>query len=312
MTITRQFGRHLLSAAVVGVLGVACSNGLKDYTQVELRVLPTEVVASSVVAADSAESAQDEPDADIAKDSIEQDGIEHDGTKQDNTDTAEEKEDNSVEEGSETSSSETSSEETDSEDLDAAIAQRLSQVEAAVEKRLLSLGLETSDVSAEAPDQLIVRLPQGVFAETVVENITKPNRLTLRSQKADTEDELATNIEALQRLLVEQNNLTQTNNLAEAETLQSQIDETRGAILNLFEPSNLTGEMLLDAQAVQMSGFNIWEVQIWFDSQGTEKFAQQTKALAGTGRSLGIFLDDVLLSTPTVAVVYVDEGITGG
>lgn len=49
-----------------------------------------------------------------------------------------------------------------------------------------------------------------------------------------------------------------------------------------------------------------------FDSQGAELFAQLTKEIAGTGRSLGIFLDDRLISAPTVAVEYAETGIVGG
>lgn len=41
-------------------------------------------------------------------------------------------------------------------------------------------------------------------------------------------------------------------------------------------------------------------------------FAEQTKALAGTGRAIGIFLDDVLLSAPIVDITYAETGIEGG
>ena len=257
MKITKRFSQSvsqsLLSVAAVGLLGVACSGGLRDYTQVDLRVLPTESGEASAA-----------PKSD------------------------------------------------ESEAEKSAIAPTLAAAESAIETRLLRLGLETAEVTTQTPDQVIVRLPQDISFEAVVETITQPNRLTLRRQKPDTEDELATNIAALQRLLVEQNTLNQTKKLTEAAALQPDIDSTRRAILDLFAPSEVTGEMLLDAQAVQMSGFNIWEVQIWFDAEGADKFAEQTQALAGTGRAIGIFLDDVLLSTPTVAVNYSEEGITGG
>ncbi|MEL7226202.1 MAG: hypothetical protein AAGL17_15500, partial [Cyanobacteria bacterium J06576_12] len=126
------------------------------------------------------------------------------------------------------------------------------------------------------------------------------------------EDKLAANIETLQRLLVDQNTLIQTGKQSEAEALQPQIDETRLTILSLFEPGDINSNMLLDAKAVQLTGFNVWEIHIWFNAQGTDQFTQQTKAIAGTGRAIGIFLDDILLSTPTVNVQYAETGIPGG
>ncbi|MEO1446237.1 MAG: hypothetical protein AAFV46_08375, partial [Cyanobacteria bacterium J06635_11] len=41
-------------------------------------------------------------------------------------------------------------------------------------------------------------------------------------------------------------------------------------------------------------------------------FAEQTKLMAGTGRTIGLFLDNVLLSTPVVSVDFADKGIDSG
>ena len=41
-------------------------------------------------------------------------------------------------------------------------------------------------------------------------------------------------------------------------------------------------------------------------------FADLTKAVAGTGRTLGIFLDNAVISAPTVNVEFAKTGITGG
>jgi preprotein translocase subunit SecD len=49
-----------------------------------------------------------------------------------------------------------------------------------------------------------------------------------------------------------------------------------------------------------------------FNDQGGELFAQLTRDIAGTGRSIGIFLDDNLISAPVVDVQYAATGITGG
>lgn len=55
-----------------------------------------------------------------------------------------------------------------------------------------------------------------------------------------------------------------------------------------------------------------WEIAIKFNSSGAEKFATLTKKLAGTGRSLGIFIDKQLVSFPSVGVQFAQSGITGG
>ncbi|MEL7331731.1 MAG: hypothetical protein AAFN12_05755 [Cyanobacteria bacterium J06560_2] len=248
--LTQYFPQYLLGAAVISITSVACTSGLRDYTQLNLK---------AQVPAESTEEAT---------------------------------------------------------------AETLTKTQAALEKRLLNLGISTAEISAveptktatdtTEPDQILVRIPKGIAPEIVAQALTSTNQLTLHNQKPETEEDLSTQIETLQRLLVEQNNLVQTDKAAEAIALQPQINKARTAILALFEPTELNGDRLLDAQAVQISGFNTWEVRIWLDTQGTEMFAEQTKALAGTGRAIGIFLDDVLLSAPIVDITYAETGIEGG
>jgi preprotein translocase subunit SecD len=192
-------------------------------------------------------------------------------------------------------------------------ADSLEQTQAILENRLNGLGIETAEIETLEPDRIVVRLPQTVNAQATEAVLTNPGQLHLRNQKTDTEAELASKIEDLQRLLVEQNTLAQTNQPDKADALQSQVDDTRSAISALFEPSKVTGETLLDARAKPSSESNdIWEVNIQFDAQGTKHFAEQTKQMAGTGRAIGLFLDDVLLSAPVVDVAYAVNGITGG
>ncbi len=190
----------------------------------------------------------------------------------------------------------------------------LEKTEAVLEERLSNLGIDGAEIisAKDNPDHILVRLPADVDAEATADIFANTGQLSLRSQKPETETALAENIETLQRLLVEQETLKQTGKPSEAKALQPQIEETRAAIVGLYEPSALTGKLISDAQAVLMSGFNTWEVSIWFNEEGAEKFAQQTKATAGTGRTIGIFIDDVLLSTPIVDVAYAQTGITGG
>jgi len=201
----------------------------------------------------------------------------------------------------------------------------LNATKAIVETRLAGLGVEQAEVETAEPDKIIVRLPEQVNARAAEAILTSTGKLYFRNQKPDTEAELASNIEDLQRLLIEQNTLTQldgqideqpdeqSDEQANAEALQAQIDELRGAIASLFEPTELTGELLYNAKIQPAdTGSDIWDVHIQFDGQGADMFAAQTKEMAGTGRSIGLFLDDVLLSTPQVSDVYEKTGITVG
>ncbi|MEL6855227.1 MAG: hypothetical protein AAFO83_08960, partial [Cyanobacteria bacterium J06607_13] len=90
-------------------------------------------------------------------------------------------------------------------------ADTLDATKSILEKRLTELNLDAAELETAEPDQLIVRLPQEAAVEVVSETLTRVGQLTLRSQKPDTEDELAQGIETLQRLLVEQNTLQQTD-----------------------------------------------------------------------------------------------------
>ncbi len=192
-------------------------------------------------------------------------------------------------------------------------AEDLDQTKTILETRLAGLGVELAEVETVEADQIVVRLPLAVNAQAAIDVLTNTGQLYLRNQKPDTEAELASNIADLQRLLIEQNTLAQTGKQTEADALQTQIDETRRAISDLFEPATITGDQLYDARLQRSAQSNdVWEVNIQFDEEGADRFAEQSKLMAGTGRSIGLFLDDVLLSTPLVDVAYAKNGITGG
>ena len=100
-------------------------------------------------------------------------------------------------------------------------------------------------------------------------------------------------------------------NAAKIAELEQSLQKSKEAILNLFESVDLTGKNLQNATISSTQGTN-WEVAITFDSEGGNKFAELTKAIAGTGRSIGIFLDNELISAPVVDVQFAQTGITGG
>ncbi|MGC1306732.1 MAG: hypothetical protein WA885_05850, partial [Phormidesmis sp.] len=189
---------------------------------------------------------------------------------------------------------------------------QLDQTKDILQNRLMALGVEAAEVETVEDRQIVVRLPQTVDVEAAETILTSVGLLSFRNQKPDTEAKLASNIEDLQRLLVEQNTLFQAEEQAKAEALGPKIEETRGAIAALFEPGELTGAMLSEAEAMPAKAGSAWEVTIALNEEGTALFTAQTKAMAGTGRAIGIFLDDVLLSAPLVDVAFAKTGISGG
>ncbi|MEO1394559.1 MAG: hypothetical protein AAFV90_16755 [Cyanobacteria bacterium J06634_5] len=188
---------------------------------------------------------------------------------------------------------------------------QLAITEGILANRLSGLGIDNAEIETTPDNQLMIRLPvdaDTLAAETI---LTNPGLLTLRNQKPETEADLAAGIEALQRLLVEQETLVQTEKRAEAQAMQADIEKVRSEILDLFEPSLVNGDLLADARARPLED-NTWAVNIQFTEEGTALFAEQTKLMAGTGRTIGLFLDNVLLSTPVVSVDFADKGIDSG
>jgi preprotein translocase subunit SecD len=79
----------------------------------------------------------------------------------------------------------------------------------------------------------------------------------------------------------------------------------------LFDKPVITGKNLKNASPEPLSAGG-WNVAIEFDTFGGDAFAQLTKNLAGTGRSIGVFLDNDPISTPTVGAEFAATGISGG
>ena len=187
----------------------------------------------------------------------------------------------------------------------------LAETEAVLVRRLNGFGVAEAEVtSTNDPEQIIVRLPADVDVATAETILTRRGQLYLRNEKPEAEGDLSALIENLQRLLVEQNTLLQTEQPNEAAALTADIEAERNEIASFFEPSQLTGDRLQSAKAVQED--DVWAVLIEFDEKGADMFAQQTKEMAGTGRAIGLFLDNVLLSTPVVDVAFADSGIPDG
>lgn len=186
----------------------------------------------------------------------------------------------------------------------------LEAVRRIVENRVNGLGVSEALVQTVGEDQILVQLP-GVNDPQQAERVLGGTaKLDFREQLPGTEAQLAIERQLQQELLAKQAELKISPNEAAFKENQAALTRSNEAIGKLYKSTGLGGENLKDAQA-QPTG-NEWNVALRFDPKGGELFAQLTKNLAGTGRTLGIFLDARMISSPVVGVEFAQTGITGG
>lgn len=189
--------------------------------------------------------------------------------------------------------------------------EKLEAVRQVVENRINPNGVQEIVVQIVGENQLLVQLP-GVSDPTEAEKILQDvAKLDFRQQRQNTEAQFAIELQLREQKRLELTALQQANDPEAVAKKQAEINSSEQAIAGLFDKTELTGEKLKNAFAQPLQGNN-WEVVLNFDDQGAKEFADLTKSVAGTGRSLGIFLDDRLLSAPRVDAKYAEAGITGG
>jgi preprotein translocase subunit SecD len=188
----------------------------------------------------------------------------------------------------------------------------LEAVLSVIENRVNGLGVSEPVVQTVGSDQILVQLP-GVNDPQQAERVLGGTaQLDFRKQKPGTEAQLAIEQQVRAEILLKQEQLRQGNDEKAIAQNQEALKRSNDAISQLFERTTVTGKNLKDALAQPTQTGNNWEVSIRFDGAGGEGFAQLTKELAGTGRTIGIFLDNALISAPTVGPEFAQTGITGG
>ncbi len=189
----------------------------------------------------------------------------------------------------------------------------LAAVKTVIENRVNALGVSEPLVQTVGQDKILVQLPGVTNPEQAERILGGTAQLEFRQQRQGTEGEfqaeysIKRQLETQAAFLRKQN--VEASKLAE---LTLSLDKSNQALLNLFESVDLTGKNLKDARPSPTQSGNAWEVALRFDDAGGQKFAELTKNLAGTGRSIGIFLDNSLISAPVVGVEFASTGITGG
>ena len=192
----------------------------------------------------------------------------------------------------------------------------LDAVKRVIENRINEFGVSETTVQTVGDDKILVQLPGESDPETAERRLQGTAELEFKAQRQGTEGELAAESQVRQQLqlqlaILREQELT-PENAAEIAKLQESVKASSEAISGYFDSVDLTGKNLEDARPQPTQTGNAWEVAINFNEAGGNKFAELTKNLAGTGRSLGIFLDNELISAPSVGPQFADLGITGG
>ncbi len=191
---------------------------------------------------------------------------------------------------------------------------KLEGVRTVIDNRVNGLGVSEAVVQSVGNDRILVQLP-GVNDPQEAERVlggtaqldfrTETDNPEIQARYQIKQQELGELIFQLQLLQGEE----KTAQEAKIKVLQ---EELVSISQQLFEKSELNGEKLKGASYQPTQQGKDWEVVLEFNDEGGKLFAELTKKIAGTGRTLGIFLDNKLVSSPGVSAEYATTGIMGG
>ena len=198
-------------------------------------------------------------------------------------------------------------------------------VQRVIADRVKRLGVSEPRVQRIGNDKILVQLT-GIKDPYEAESLlSRSAQLEFREQKAGTEDKFQVlfnqyrsliNQEAALRKQIKEFKKPEDRSALAALSIKIK-KVSQQSFTDMFnETGNKTGidgRNLKEAFAQPLgSAGDDWQVDIRFDADGGLKFADMTKRLAGTGRSIGVFLDDTLISAPNVGIEFAQNGITGG
>jgi preprotein translocase subunit SecD len=196
----------------------------------------------------------------------------------------------------------------------------LKAVQKTLENRINALGVSEPVVQTiDNKNQILVQLPGVTDTKQAEKVLGSTAQLEFKEQKQGTEAQFQAEFQVKQQLKGQLSILQQLGGdpqiQKEREKITTSLKAANESIDKLFQSVDLTGKNLIRANPQPVGGVaggNAWEVAISFDEDGATKFANLTKNIAGTGRGLGIFLDNEIISAPSVDVKFADTGITGG
>jgi preprotein translocase subunit SecD len=190
----------------------------------------------------------------------------------------------------------------------------LEDIKKVIENRVNGLGVSEPLVQTMGKRQILVQLP-GVSDPQEAEKVLGGTaQLDFREQRADTEEnfKVALQKRGIVKLQLEAIKKAETRDVAAIKAVKELLKKENDGVAKMFTEPKLTGKNLTTAFAESSQQSDSWSVGLKFDAIGGQQFADLTKNLAGTGRSIGIFLDGDLLSYPIVDAQYKATGISGG
>jgi preprotein translocase subunit SecD len=189
----------------------------------------------------------------------------------------------------------------------------LEGVQKVIEGRVNGLGVSEPVIQTVGTDKILVQLPGVNDPEQAERVLGGTAQLEFREQKPGTETQFFAFQASRGELKAKQEQLRSSDDEAAIMNNQQELQKNNQAIAELFASTDppLDGKYLQDAYGEPTQG-NTWNVALRFNPKGGELFANLTKKLAGTGRTIGIFLDNELINAPVVGVEFADTGITGG
>jgi preprotein translocase subunit SecD len=186
------------------------------------------------------------------------------------------------------------------------------------QKRLTALGYAKAVVTGRA-NNVMVKLPgteNSIDTKAIAQSLMTSSKLTFAEQKIGTEESLrqlrqehAVITTAIRKLATR----SEPVDVARKD-YQNKLRRVNTKILRLFKSAEITDRHVIEAQAGKdpmITDAKI-SVELKFDNIGAQRFSTLTKKLAGTGRSIGIFVNDEILSYPLVDAQYAATGIRGG
>ncbi len=182
-----------------------------------------------------------------------------------------------------------------------------------IEGRVNGLDVRDAYIKSIDNDRILVQLPGVKDARQAQRILGGTAQLEFRAQKAGTEGRLGAELAVLKDEKDKQAMLKKSQAPDKQAILETQatIERQYTEIGKLFDKAALSGGNLRNANAQPLSDRG-WEIAIEFDDVGSAAFTRLTKNLAGTGRSIGVFIDNDPISTPTVGATFAATGITGG
>ncbi|WP_338429619.1 protein translocase subunit SecD [Synechococcus elongatus] len=188
----------------------------------------------------------------------------------------------------------------------------LEAVQRVIENRVNGLGVSEAVIQTAGSDKILVQLPGVSDPEQAERVLGGTAQLEFREQNPGTEAAVT----QLQQVVSQARGAIEierrNGDPAKVAELEQTLEKAQTELGKFFGPAQITGKSLKDALAQPTQSGNSWEVALRFDTEGGDQFAALTKNLAGTGRSIGIFLDGVLISAPVVGPEFAQTGITGG